>query len=218
MSPQDHRQPDRARLSRDCSVAAIVLVLSLAHLSGCDQPRRSFRLPEGCLPVRYEAATVHSTCLVASVAMSANYLLNKREFNERQIRIDLKHLGYDETRVGDLTTWLQQTPHRLTLLTLTGQLDATPPTGLQYWLEQRGYPVICVINRDPRLNPAFNHAVLVIGISANADVPLSDTIHYLDPSSNEQLHSIDVGIFEQLWARGRWAMMVVVQKPQSSVR
>ncbi len=212
MTPQSRHQHHYAH--RSCRCAAVIVALMLVgHLSGCDKPRRSFRLPEGCLPVRYEAATLHSTCLVASAAMSANYLLNRREFDERQIRFDLKRLGYDETRVGDLKAYLRQTPERLDLIALAGQLDATPPTGLQYWLGQRGYPVICVINRDPRGDPAFNHAVLVIGISTNPEGGSADIIHYLDPSSTEQLHSESADQFETFWEAGERAMLIVCRGP-----
>jgi hypothetical protein len=181
---------------------------------GCaDKPKRIFRLPEGSLPVRYEAAGSHSTCLVASVAMAANYLMGERRFSEKRICDEVKQLKYDETRVGDLKAYLEHVPERLHLLTLAGNLDSLPPTGLPYWLEERGYPVICVINRDPAANPAFNHAVVVIGISANQTGGSADIIHYLDPSSAEQLHSTDPEGFEQLWAAGDHAMMIVCHAP-----
>lgn len=191
--------------------AAVVIAACLA--TGCQQPKRLFRLPKDCLPVRYEAATTHSSCLVASVAMAANYLLGDRQFSERQIQVDLKRLGYDETRVGDLKKYLQQVPERLYLVSLAGCLDPEPPAGLRYWLEKRGYPVICVINRDPGANPSFNHAVVVIGISANQNRGSADIIHYLDPSSVDQLHSTTTDEFEVLWSSGEYAMMVVCQAP-----
>ena len=193
-----------------------VLLIALACLGGtlgCEQPRRNYRLPPDCLPVRYEAATTYATCLVSSVAMGANYLLGDRKLSERQIQVDLKRLHYDETRVGDLKAYLRQLPERLYLVTLTGQLDAEPPTGLRYWLEKRGYPVICVINRDPGCNPGFNHAVLVIGISKNQKGSSADIIHYLDPSSVDQLHSAPVDEFEMIWSSGDRAMMIVCQDP-----
>lgn len=205
-------RPDERRCRQ--SGAAILLLLLAICLPGCQQPKRSFRLPPGCLPVRYEAATTYSSCLVASVAMAANYVLNDRKFSEGQIRSDLKRLGYDETRVGDLQAYLRGEPGGLHLVALAGELDDNPPIGLKYWLEQRGYPVICVINRDPRSDPAFNHAVVVIGICTNPNGCSADIIHYLDPSSAAQLHSATADEFEVLWASGEHAMMVVCQKPR----
>ncbi|MGQ9651857.1 MAG: hypothetical protein ACUVXJ_17270 [Phycisphaerae bacterium] len=145
--------------------------------------------------------------------MASNYLLADRRLSERGVQMDLKRLGYDQTRAGDLKAYLQELPERLYLVTLTGQLDAKPPTGLRYWLEQRGYPVICVINRDPRSNPGFNHAVVVIGISTNRKGLSADIVHYLDPSSVEQLHSESADEFEMIWGSADHAMMIVCQEP-----
>lgn len=208
--------PDRPPLlsaKRRPFTIAVAAVCALAFVSGCSKPRRSFRLPKECLSVRYEAASTYSGCLVASVAMAANYVLGDREFSENSIRVDLNRMGLDETRIGDLKAYLDHGPERLHLLSLTGQLDDTPPTGLRYWLEQRGYPVVCVINLNPRSDPAFNHAVVVIGISANPNGGSADTIHYLDPSSEAQLHSVRPEQFEAVWAAGENAMMVIHKKP-----
>jgi hypothetical protein len=191
----------------------LAVAVSLVVLAGCDQPRRSFKLPDGCVQVRYEAATQYSTCLVASVAMAANYLAESRKFSETRIQKDLKRLGYDETRVGDMKAYLAQAPEKLDLISLSGQLDAEPPTGLQYWLEQRGYPVICVINRHPQADPGFNHAVVVIGICTNPNSGSADIIHYLDPSSADQLHTATADEFEVFWAAGQHVMMVVCRLP-----
>jgi len=211
--PQRHQQPLGKRENDRQPAVVLVALVCLGCIIGCEQPRRVYRLPPDCLPVRYEAATKYSTCLVSSVTMTANYLLGDRKLSERQIQVDLKRLHYDETRVGDLKSYLRQLPERLHLVTLTGRLDAEPPTGLRYWLEKRGYPVICVINRDPRSDPAFNHAVVVIGISTNQKGRYADIIHYLDPSSVDQLHSDTVDEFETLWASGEHAMMIVCREP-----
>ena len=200
---------------RNCeSWRAVVLGLVglAAGLAGCSKPHRTARYPNGALRVRYEEATTYSTCLVASVAMASNYLLGQHRFTKDRIRSDLKRTGRDETRVGDLKAYLAETKERLYLVTLTGQLNDEAPTGLGYWLEQRGYPVICVINLDPD-DPAFNHAVVVIGISPNSNGGSADIIHYLDPSSAEPLHSTDEAAFEQLWARCNHAMMIVAAPP-----
>lgn len=212
-TPQHQRQPLGDRKSGPRLAAALAGLACLGCMLGCEQPRRTYRLPPDCLPVRYEAATTHATCLVSSVVMASNYLLGDRRLSERGVQVDLKRLGYDETRVGDFKAYLRQLPERLYLVTLTGQLDAKPPTGLRYWLEQRGYPVICVVNRDPAADPGFNHAVVVIGISKNHKGLSADIVHYLDPSSVQQLHSDPIDEFETIWAGGDHAMMIVCQEP-----
>ena len=72
-----------------------------------------------------------------------------------------------------------------------------------------------MINRDP-VDPNFNHAVVLIGISTTGDVESADRIHYLDPSSADRLHADDAATFEALWARGQHAMMVVISPPPDS--
>ncbi len=193
--------------------ASLLAAMSVAAgLAGCSGPNRVARYPDGALRVRYEEAGTFSTCLVASVTMAGNYLLGERRLTENRIRNDLKQAGRDETRVGDLKDYLAETDERLHLVTLTGQLNDEAPTGLGYWLNQRGYPVICVINRDPE-DAAFNHAVVVIGISPNPTGGSADIVHYLDPSSVEPLHSTEAPVFEQVWARCNHAMMIVVPPP-----
>lgn len=184
-----------------------VLIVITAASTGCESPHRIAKYPDGSLQVRYEEATTHSSCLVASVAMAANYVVGERRFSENGIREDLKRAGWDESRVGDLKTYL--TEQGLHLVTLAGSLDGNPPVSLKYWLLRRGYPVICVINRDP-VDPNFNHAVVLIGISTTGDIESTDRIHYLDPSSADPLHADDAVKFEAAWARGQYAMMVVV--------
>jgi hypothetical protein len=178
--------------------------------AGCEQPRQSAKYPEGALPVRYEASTAYSGCLIACVAMAANYLLDRSEFSETGIRQAMRQAGLDETRITDVKKYLAG--KGLHLVALSGGLDGKPPGSLEYWVRQRGYPAICVINRQPD-NPRFNHAVTAIGISGTGPVESADTIHYLDPSSPKQLHSEEAGAFEANWARGRHAMLIVVHPP-----
>lgn len=188
------------------------IVLTAGVLVGCEHPRRIARYPDGALQVPYERATRYSGCLAASVAMASNYLLDEHRFSEDQLRTELRRAGRDETRVGDLREHLRQRPERLHLFTLTGEPGDKPPTGLGFWVNRRGYPVICVIRREPD-DPSFNHAVVVIGISANPDDPTADMIHYLDPSSPEPLHSSPAWVFEQHWAWCDHAMMLVTAPP-----
>ena len=123
---------------------AVVLVSALGLLGGC-APKEFAKYPEGSLRVAYEESNSYSGCLAASTAMAANYLTDQRKFSEKGIREALKKANLDEARVGDVKAWLET--QRLYLLTLSGTLDGKPPASLSYWLVQRGYPVICVINR-----------------------------------------------------------------------
>lgn len=195
-------------MPKNCLAPLWMALIGIVMAStGCQSPNRIAKYPEGALRVRYEEATSHSSCLVASVVMAANYVVGERRFSEKAVREDLEQAGLDESRVGDLKKYLAD--HGLHLVTLAGSLDGKPPVSLKYWLLERGYPVICVINRDP-VDPNFNHAVVLIGISTTGDVESTDRIHYFDPSSAEPLHTDDVAAFETVWDRGQHAMMVVV--------
>jgi len=198
----------RGSMSKTLLIVLRVMLIGTAFvLAGCQSPNRIAKYPPGSLRVCYEEATSHSSCLVASVAMAANYVVGERRFSEGGIRADLKRAGLDESRVGDLKTYLAD--QGLHLVTLAGRLDGNPPLGVKYWLLSRGYPVICVINRDP-VDPNFNHAVVLIGISTTDNIESTDRIHYLDPSSAAMMHTDEAAIFETAWARGQHAMMVVV--------
>ncbi len=180
--------------------------------SGCQPPPVLRTFPEGSLPVHYVPATAPTTCLIAGVAMAANYLLGERRFTEAGIRQDLKIAGLDETSTSDLKTYLES--KHLYLLTLCGELTDKPPAGLKYWLQSRGYPVVCVINRQG-VEPAFNHAVVVTGISKTPDGS-ADIVYYLDPAGGRPMSSCPPEEFESLWARGQHAMMIVVAPPPDS--
>lgn len=192
--------------------AAVGLLIALMSCAaGCEEPGKPvMRYPPGALRVPYEEATDHSTCLVASVAMAANYLLGEHKFSEKVIGAELKQMNLDPTRVGDLQLYLSR--HGLYMGAYRGRLDDQPPLGLRYLLNERGYPVICVINRAGQ-GPEYNHAVVVIGISENPGGLMADTIHYFDPSSPKQLVSTDALDFEQMWGRCQHAMMFVTRPP-----
>ncbi len=187
------------------------LMLSVL-LAGCQAPQRVMTYPKGCWPVRYEPAVSHSSCLVASIVMAANYRLDKRQYSVPQVCRELKALHLDETSIADMNTYLER--NGLALLTLSGNPSSKPPTGLQYWLRERRYPVICVINRRGS-DERFNHAVVVIGITKNSAEP-ADTVHYMDPSAQDPVLSCSITDFEVLWARGRNAMMIVIAPPQAA--
>jgi ABC-type bacteriocin/lantibiotic exporter with double-glycine peptidase domain len=201
-----------AYLHRSASPAASLILAGLTLIlgTGCEQPRTFAGYPAGSLQVRYEASTKYSGCLIACVAMAANYLTDTHAFSEAEIRRQMEQAGLDETRIADVSKFLVK--KGLHLVTLSGRLGGKPPASLAYWVNQRGYPAICVINRQPD-SPAFNHAVVVIGISPTGPVESADTIHYLDPSSPKQLHTEKAAAFEANWARGQHAMMIVVCPP-----
>ncbi len=182
--------------------------------AGCEEPGKPvMRYPPGALQVPYEEASDHSTCLVASVAMAANYLMGEHKYSEKLISEELKQMKLDPTRVGDLQLYLSR--QGLYMGAFRGRLDDQPPLGLRYLVKQRGYPVICVINRAGQ-GPEFNHAVVVIGISENPNGPAADTIYYFDPSSPKQLASADALAFELMWGYCQHAMMFVTRPPSGA--
>ena len=187
----------------------IALGTLLAGLAGCEAPKRLITYPEGTLPVQYEPATTHSTCLVASVAMAANYLVGSRQLTETGIRQAVKAAGKDETSIEDLEN------RQLYMLTLSGRLNAKPPVDLGYWVRTRGYPVICVLNQNDD-DPAFNHAVVVTGIVKASEAQKADTIYYLDPSTPRPMQSLTPEEFDRAWARAGRAMIIVVAPPPES--
>jgi hypothetical protein len=195
------------------TIGRLLLTGLVTAVIGCEAPKRIHSFPAGTLPVLYEPATTHSTCLVASLAMSANYLLGERRFSEKQMRTELKQAGKDETLTRDLKDYLET--KGLYLIALTGQIDGKPPSALSYWVVKRGYPAICIINREPG-QPAFNHAVVVIGISPTSTEQSADIIHYLDPATPEPLQSCNTAEFERLWAAAEYAMLLVVAPPPES--
>jgi hypothetical protein len=204
--------PSVARYHRIVRIMYL-MIAGVLFMAGCNAPGRARTYPEGTLPVRFEPATTHSTCLVASVAMAANYLFDQRRYTERDLLAKLKKAGKDETLTGDIKDYLET--QGLYLITLVGQIDGKPPEALSYWLNKRGYPVICIINRHAG-EPAFNHAVVVIGISQKTPADPADMIHYLDPSTQQELHLATAAEFETLWSAGGHAMMLVVAPPPES--
>ncbi len=193
-----------------CVLGAILLPL----VTGCETESRRpmIEYPPGTWRVRYESSEDYSSCLIASVVMAANYLKGERQFSEAEARAAMDAMGLDHTRVGDVKTYLQRVG--LDLITLTGRLDPDPPTGLHYWSKSRRYPVICVVNRDEKGDPGFNHAVIVIGITDNPDTEKEDRIHYFDPSMpDDPLMTVPAAEFDAQWTRGERAMMIVVNPP-----
>ncbi len=200
---------------------ATLLALALAGAgAGCESPQPRRQHPPGTLQVRYESASSYAGCLTASVAMAANYVLGEYRYNDARLRHELAQAELDETQPGDVKTYLESIG--LHLVTLRGELDGNPPLGLRYWVLQRGYPAICVINAKGD-DPDMNHAVVVIGFSKMQDPQAADTFHadtiyYLDPANEQPLQEVTVDEFETMWARAGHAMMLVVRPPAPSGR
>lgn len=195
-------------------LAIAFLAIAAVTIAGCERPRPAFVThPQGTLRVPYEPASSQTACLVACVTMASNYLLDEPRFEEAAVRQALEDAGLDETQVADLKRWLEL--QGLYLVTLTGQMDEKPPTGIRFWLQRRGYPVICVINEHEG-DHRYNHAVIVTGISENPVDPAADTIYYLDPSPGDPLQSVRLDAFEAMWERGGRTMMLVVAPPSDS--
>lgn len=191
-----------------------LMICLLAGLSaaGCVPPRPVLTHPPGTLRVSYERSETHTGCLAASSAMAANYLLGRHEWTQARLCEQMRAVGLDERKVADIKAFLGQ--RGLYVVTLSGTLDGSPPTGLGHWVGSRGYPVVCVINYQGQ-DPAYNHAVVVTGFSAKAGAEATDKVYYLDPSTERPLHEVPAAAFEALWAPSGRAMLLVIQPPAS---
>ena len=185
----------------------LTLLASLCF-PGCMESHHLVSYPPDTLTVPYEPATSYSACLVASVAMAANYLENNHRFTASQIMADVRAAKGEESRIGDVQQYLAG--KGLHLLALAGKLNDEPEHGLGFWVKTKGYPAICIINRAGE-NPAFNHAVVVIGMQHGVDS--AEIIQYLDPSADQPLYTSNRAAFDTTWSRSGHAMLVVVKPP-----
>ena len=202
------RMPDKSRhIGR-----LVICLLAGLLMTGCVAPRPPVTHPPGTLRVAYERSESHTGCLVASAAMAANYLLARPEWTEKRLRDQMQAVGLDESKVADVKAFLGR--QGLYVVTLSGTLDGNPPTGLGHWVRVRGYPVVCIINYQGE-DPAYNHAVVVIGFSAKAGAEATDKVYYLDPSTDLPLHEVPAAGFEALWGPSGRAMLLVIQPPAS---
>ena len=169
-------------------------------------------IPPQCLQVLYQPSSSYTSCLVASVVMTGNYVEGAQILDEFKARREIKELNLDETRIGDIRKWLST--KRLVLMPMAGKLSDRPPLGLGYWLK-RGYPVICIINQKGG-NPDYNHAVVVIGVEAPPETPINrvEKIYYLDPSTPKRVESCAPTEFLTIWDRAQQAMLLIVKKPR----
>jgi hypothetical protein len=168
------------------------------------------RYPAGTLRVRYAPAGDYTDCLIASVVMCANYVVNAERYTTAGLRRDLEAAGLDHTRVGDLQAWLADQAFQMT--PLRGDLTRRPPLGLGWWVLERGYPVICVINKHAG-NPEFNHAVLVIGLDLDDDIGRVTAVSALDPASEKRLVRWDRSMFAHYWGSAGRVMLPLFERP-----
>jgi len=202
----------RVQLRLDRWRLIVPVIAGLITAGGCSFKRFAIdSYPPGCLHVRYHPAGGHSSCLLAAVIMAANYVDGRERFSEPDALRAIRAEKGDESRVSDVTDWFHRTQDELALFVLQGSLSGQPPTGLPYWLLDRGYPVVCVINKTGR-NADYNHAVVVIGL-APASAASVERVHYLDPAALERVESCDRATFETYWSRGQNTMALVVPRP-----
>jgi len=180
-------------------------------MAGCQRPQTVDAFPAGAIPVRYVPADDPTDCLAASVVMSANYVLGHDQFTTKKMRQELRGAGMDPSRTADVRSWLES--YDLYLTPLVGELTDKPPLGLVWWVQKRGYPMVCVINRHAG-DSAYNHAVVVIGFEFDAGSPQSATVHVLDPASPRRLESWERDVFDHYWASAGRVMMPIYEAPR----
>ncbi len=189
-----------------------LLLLSLAILAGCHEPKIAVRqYPPTALRVRYVAATDYTDCLLASVVMVANYVSGHDRLEAGRLRREMRAEGLDPTVIGDFQTWAAR--YGLKLIALRGALDAEPPRDLAWWVVERGYPVICVINRHEG-NPDYNHAVVVIGVDFDDSTQQVAGLDVLDPAAPRRLVHLPRADFERDWSATNRVMMLVFDAPR----
>jgi hypothetical protein len=171
--------------------------------------------PPNSLHVRYEDVSSDQSCLVASVVMAANYVDPHAELRESAALQEIADAGMDETLVADVKKWIDSKGFKL--IHLKGQFNNQPPFGMHYWVQNRGYPVVCIVEKEedkPSEELSFHHAVVVIGVDVDANVDNVDRIHYIDPISIKRLEFDTADDFEASWARGGYGMLLVILPPK----
>lgn len=191
----------------------LILTMLLIVCPGCRKRIAVDTYPPGTLHVRYAAATELTDCLVASVSMCANYLLQTDRYTPPRIRQEMQAQSLDPSRVGDMQTWLAD--KGLTMTPVKGSLEADPPLGVAWWVQSRGHPVICVVNKYGT-NADYNHAVVVIGVELAADGRV-DALHVLDPASPKRLERWDRETMETHWNATDRVMLPMFVTPETPI-
>jgi len=192
-------------------MAVAVLALAPGLLGASCQKRVAVdHFPPGALQVGYVAAANYTDCLVASVVMCANYVRGSEWCSAARLRSELTAAGKDPALTGDMRSWLAG--RNITMIALRGELSDAQPTGLGWWVRQRGYPVTCVVNRHAG-KADYNHAVVVIGIDARGATADAEAVYVLDPASPKRLERWDRLSFEHYWGSGGSVMLPLFETP-----
>jgi hypothetical protein len=146
--------------------------------------------------------------------MVANYVLDSERLTSPVLRDAMGRAGLDHTQVGDMASILEQ--WALELIPLRGTLRGRPPISLAWWVMQRGYPVICVINQAEG-KPDHNHAVVVVGMVL-AENDAETEVFVLDPSAGKHLFTWTGTVFQQYWNSAGRVMLPMVEKVVQSAR
>jgi len=179
--------------------------------------------PPGTLQVRFVPAMRWTDCLVAGVTMCANYVAGSSRLDPSRIRTGMTEAGLDPTRIADMRTYLAENGWELT--PLHGRLSGEPETGLIWWVLERGYPILCVVNKYAG-NADYNHAVVVIGFEGPPQAVPSepgrvapvlgvDKVCLLDPASPKRVECWDRLTFEHYWGSAGRIMLPLYEKPEA---
>lgn len=190
--------------------SAVTLVLVLTGLldMACNRRVAATDFPPNSLRVRYVPASDYTDCLVASVVMCANYVLGSDHFSPSGVRRELAADGLDPTRIGDVRMWLDG--KGIKMVPLKGELSDTPPLGLGWWVQERGYPVICVVNKFGG-NAEYNHAVVVIGVETGETAGQLGAVYVLDPASPRGVERWEHRTVEHYWRSTGQIMLLLFE-------
>ena len=191
------------------AIAAALLTLT-GSIAGCRKRIAVDSYPPGVLRVRFVQAHDYTDCLVAATVMCANYVAGANRLQPLQVREGLQGAGLDPTQVEAMRTWLAQVGFEL--VPLKGEFSDQPQTGLGWWIHQRGYPAICVINRFAG-DADYNHAVVVIGFDPPGPASEAQGVYLLDPAAAKRLVRLEIKRFEHYWACGDYVMLPLFETP-----
>jgi hypothetical protein len=195
------------------SCGGLVVLPAFLLVAGCKKQITATDFPDQTIKVRYVRAVDYTDCLLASTVMCANYVAGRERLVLSEARTDLEAAGLDRTRVDDVRGWLASEAFRL--IPLKGRLARTPPDGLMWWVLDRGYPAICIINKHGG-DPEYNHAVVVIGFESDDNGGQVAGIHVLEPAAKKGLETWDRETFEQRWVLTGQVMMLIFEEPEPS--
>lgn len=112
--------------------------------------------------------------------------------------------------MADVQAWLGE--RGFELKPLVGELSDDPPLGIGWWLLERGYPVICVINKFAG-NADYNHAVVIIGMKGGGSAESAETVYILDPASPKRIEQWERLKFVHYWGSAGRVMLPLFETP-----